>query len=78
MTVFLDARTATPFYGGTYFPPSDRHGLPGFPRLLGALADAWANRRGEVAAVGSRSSTESLGTVRTAPARDHAPHATRS
>ena len=47
MTCFLtpDAR---PFYGGTYFPPVDRHGLPGFPRLLQALADAWATRRGEV------------------------------
>ena len=47
MTVFLtpDGR---PFYGGTYFPPVDRHGLPGFPRLLAALADAWAQRRGEL------------------------------
>ena len=47
MTCFLtpDAR---PFYGGTYFPPVDRHGLPGFPRLLQGLADAWATRRGEV------------------------------
>src|SRR3989442_3330076 len=39
-----------PFYGGTYFPPVERHGLPAFPRLLQALADAWANRRGEVTA----------------------------
>ena len=31
MTVFL-AHDGTPFYGGTYFPPTDRHGLPGFPR----------------------------------------------
>jgi uncharacterized protein YyaL (SSP411 family) len=47
MTVFLtpDGR---PFYGGTYFPPVDRHGLPGFPRLLQALAEAWAQRRGEL------------------------------
>jgi uncharacterized protein len=47
MTCFLtpDGR---PFYGGTYFPPVDRHGLPGFPRLLEGLADAWATRRGEV------------------------------
>ncbi|MBI2491918.1 MAG: thioredoxin domain-containing protein [Candidatus Rokubacteria bacterium] len=47
MTVFLTPDGA-PFYGGTYFPPADRHGLPGFPRLLEALADAWATRRGEV------------------------------
>jgi uncharacterized protein len=49
MTVFLTPDGA-PFYGGTYFPPVDRHGLPGFPRLLEAIADAWANRRGEVVA----------------------------
>ncbi|HEU5193922.1 MAG TPA: thioredoxin domain-containing protein [Methylomirabilota bacterium] len=47
MTVFLTP-DGTPFYGGTYFPPQDRHGLPGFPRLLAALAEAWKSRRGEV------------------------------
>ncbi|MBJ6759562.1 thioredoxin domain-containing protein [Myxococcaceae bacterium JPH2] len=43
LTVFLtpDLR---PFYGGTYFPPSDRYGRPGFPRLLQALRDAWENK----------------------------------
>jgi len=37
MTVFLtpDGR---PFYGGTYFPPVDRHGMPGFPRVLEIIA----------------------------------------
>ena len=33
MTVFLTP-DGVPFYGGTYFPPVDRHGMPGFPRLL--------------------------------------------
>ena len=33
MTVFLTP-DGKPFYGGTYFPPEDRHGMPGFPRLL--------------------------------------------
>ena len=51
MTVFL-APDGTPFYGGTYFPPTDRHGLPGFPRLLEGIADAWQNRRGEVQEAG--------------------------
>jgi uncharacterized protein YyaL (SSP411 family) len=59
MTVFLTP-DGTPFYGGTYFPPTDRHGLPGFPRLLAALADAWTNRQGEVVQSG-RQITESLG-----------------
>ena len=49
MTVFLlpDAR---PFFAGTYFPPEDRHGLPGFARLLRALADAWKHQRDQVLA----------------------------
>jgi uncharacterized protein len=47
MSVFLlpDGR---PFYGGTYFPPQDMHNRPGFPRLLAAVADAFANRLPEV------------------------------
>jgi uncharacterized protein YyaL (SSP411 family) len=59
MTVFL-APDGTPFYGGTYFPPVDRHGMPGFPRLLEAIADAWRDRRGEVLEAGRRIS-EHLG-----------------
>jgi hypothetical protein len=47
MTVFL-APDGTPFYGGTYFPPEDRHGMPGFPKLLHAIADAWRSRRADV------------------------------
>ena len=47
MTVFLtpDGR---PFYGGTYFPPADRGNMPGFPRVVQAIADAYSTRRGEV------------------------------
>ncbi|MGH9081924.1 MAG: thioredoxin domain-containing protein [Acidimicrobiales bacterium] len=37
-----------PFLGGTYFPPSDRHGMPAFRRVLAAVADAWRDRRAEV------------------------------
>ncbi len=37
-----------PFYAGTYFPPVDSHGRPGFPRVLKALHDHWVNRRDEV------------------------------
>jgi uncharacterized protein YyaL (SSP411 family) len=47
MTVFLTP-DGKPFYGGTYFPPDDRHGLPGFTRLLEAIDDAWQNRRDEL------------------------------
>jgi uncharacterized protein YyaL (SSP411 family) len=48
MTVFL-APDGRPFYGGTYFPPADRNGMPGFPRIMEAVADVWTNRRNDVA-----------------------------
>jgi uncharacterized protein YyaL (SSP411 family) len=43
-----------PFFGGTYFPPEDRQGRPGFATLLGVLAQAWANDRDKLAAEGAR------------------------
>src|ERR1041385_6590687 len=39
-----------PFYAGTYFPPDDRHGMPGFKRVLLHVADAYRSRKEEVAA----------------------------
>jgi uncharacterized protein YyaL (SSP411 family) len=44
LTVFLmpDGR---PFFGGTYFPPEDRYGRPGFPRVLRALSEAYRGDR---------------------------------
>jgi uncharacterized protein len=47
MTVFLTPE-AVPFYGGTYFPPEDRHNLPGFPRVLLNVANAYRERADEV------------------------------
>ncbi|MGI8658128.1 MAG: thioredoxin domain-containing protein [Candidatus Limnocylindria bacterium] len=47
MSVFLTP-DLKPFFGGTYFPPEDRHGMAGFPRVLAAVADAYATRRSEV------------------------------
>ncbi len=37
------------FYGGTYFPPDDRHGRPGFPRVLQSIAEAYHQRQDDVA-----------------------------
>ena len=48
MTVFLTPE-GVPYYGGTYFPPVDRHNIPGFPRVLTALAEAYRERPDEVA-----------------------------
>jgi uncharacterized protein len=47
MTVFLTP-DGEPFFGGTYFPPEPRHGLPSFKQLLAAVADAWRDRRTEI------------------------------
>ena len=49
MTVFLTP-AGEPFYGGTYFPPADRHGMPSFTRVLKAVSDAYTQRQDSVAA----------------------------
>lgn len=43
MTVFLTPETV-PFYAGTYFPPEDRYNMPGFPRVLLSVAEAYRER----------------------------------
>jgi uncharacterized protein YyaL (SSP411 family) len=47
MTVFLTP-DGQPFFGGTYFPPEPRHGLPSFEQLLKAVAEAWRERRADI------------------------------
>jgi uncharacterized protein len=47
MTVFLTPDGA-PFYGGTYFPPDDRRGMPSFKRVLDAVSEAYSERRADV------------------------------
>ena len=37
-----------PFYGGTYFPPSPRQGMPSWRQVLGAVAEAWEQRRASI------------------------------
>jgi uncharacterized protein YyaL (SSP411 family) len=46
MSVFLTPELK-PFYGGTYWPPSARMGMPGFNQVLAAVADAWHERRAQ-------------------------------
>ena len=48
MTVFLTPE-GLPFYGGTYYPPEDRQGMPSFQRVLKSVADAYANKRDAIA-----------------------------
>ena len=47
MTMFLTP-DGVPFFGGTYFPPADRMGMPSFRRVLTGVADAYRDRREEV------------------------------
>src|SRR5580692_11009177 len=47
LTAFLTP-DGKPYFGGTYFPPSDQHGRPGFPRVLLTMAEAFQKRRDEV------------------------------
>jgi uncharacterized protein YyaL (SSP411 family) len=47
MSVFITP-DGNPFWGGTYFPPEDRQGRPGFVRILTQLSDAWTTNRAEV------------------------------
>jgi uncharacterized protein len=49
MTVFLTP-AGEPFYGGTYFPPADRHGMPSFQRVLQAVSETYSKRPDSVAA----------------------------
>ena len=52
MTVFLTPE-GVPFYGGTYFPPQDRYNMPGFPRVLIGVAEAYKERPQDVAETGT-------------------------
>ncbi len=47
MSVFL-LPDGQPYYGGTYYPPAPRYGMPSFQQVLHAMADAYHNRRDDV------------------------------
>ncbi len=49
MSMFLTP-SLQPFYGGTYYPPTNKQGMPGFDQVLLAVADAWHNRRDQALA----------------------------
>ncbi len=47
LTVFLTP-SQKPYFGGTYFPPTERYGMPGFPKVLHAASEAYRSRRDQV------------------------------
>jgi uncharacterized protein YyaL (SSP411 family) len=49
LNVFLTPEQL-PFYGGTYFPPEPRHGMPAWTQVLQAIGEAWDERREEIRA----------------------------
>jgi uncharacterized protein YyaL (SSP411 family) len=65
MTVFLTPE-GEPFFGGTYYPPEPRHGLPSFRQVLLAVSDLYRERRGDVTAAAQRlvDAVRSTGEVR--------------
>jgi uncharacterized protein len=48
MTVFLVPEDGAPFFGGTYFPPKDRYGMPSFTKVLESMAELYRTRRDAV------------------------------
>jgi uncharacterized protein YyaL (SSP411 family) len=53
MSVFL-APDGRPFYGGTYYPDTPRHGMPSFRQVLDAIRAAWTEQRDEIEQAGAR------------------------
>jgi hypothetical protein len=53
LNVFLTPEQV-PFYGGTYFPPEPRHGMPSWRQVLSAVAEAWETQRAEIRAQGDQ------------------------
>jgi len=64
LTVFLTPG-GKPFHGGTYFPPEDKHGLPGLPKMLKSVVDAYRNHRDDIEKLTSKLSLSAKQNLRT-------------
>jgi uncharacterized protein YyaL (SSP411 family) len=69
MTVFLDP-DGVPFYGGTYFPPEPRHGMPGFRTVMEAVVESWGAQREQIRASAARIREQLGALARTAPSTE--------
>jgi hypothetical protein len=69
LTMFLDAEDRRPFFGGTYFPKEQRHGMPAFTTLLDKVASHYAENRDDVRSQGERM-LEVFAQLEPAPAGD--------
>jgi hypothetical protein len=61
LTAFLDPE-GVPFYGGTYFPPEPRHGMPSFRMVMEAVVQSWTTKREQIRASADRIK-EQLGAI---------------
>jgi uncharacterized protein YyaL (SSP411 family) len=75
LNVFLTPEQL-PFYGGTYFPPDARHGMPAWTQILHAIAESWEANREEIRAGGERLRERLAGGARLTPASE--PHDERT
>jgi uncharacterized protein len=66
LNVFLTPEQL-PFYGGTYFPPEARHGMPSWTQVLQAIAEAWHSNGEEIRGGGERLRERLAGAARLAP-----------
>ncbi|HSZ04890.1 MAG TPA: thioredoxin domain-containing protein [Solirubrobacteraceae bacterium] len=69
LNVFLTPEQL-PFYGGTYFPPDARHGMPAWTQVLQAIAESWEHNREEIRAGGERLRERLSGGARLSPSSD--------
>lgn len=69
MTVFLTP-ALVPFHAGTYFPPEDRGGMPGFPKVLVTISDYYRTHREEVGKVAAQMKDALRQIVEIVPSRE--------
>jgi uncharacterized protein len=69
LNVFLTP-DGVPFYGGTYFPPQERPGMPSFRQILLAVSEAWSERGAEIVATGGRMRDRLIGGAALRPSAD--------
>jgi len=69
LNVFLTPEQL-PFYGGTYFPPEPRHGMPAWTQVLNAIAESWAENGEEIRSGGEQLRARLAGGARLAPSAE--------
>ncbi len=72
MSVFLTPELH-PFFGGTYWPPTARMGMPGFSQILDAVTNAWQQRRDQARAQ-AQQLTERIASFQEVPKAENEPH----